>query len=476
MELDFEQAEEIGLKYVRDMLEPVSPYGVKRLRAEEYGCSSCRKAELERELDNVELLLRAWRSDRDAVRALQQHLAALKDLGATLERCAFGPLSEVELFELTAFCLRMKQLIPAAEALPGYGRMEGTRFSPVDGALAVLDPGGSGRLSFYIEDARSPGLLRARTEKREAERLLRRPEADAETLSARRLAAVSAEESALASIRAEMSTALRPHLAALQQNAAAAGRLDAAIAKAILASRFPSCRPALGGDTLSLAGAVNPRIAAALEARGRGFTPIDVTLPRGVTVLTGANMGGKSVAIQTVVLNLCLALSGCYVFCTRAEIPLFERVELINRDFSSAVGGLSSFGGEILRFREAAGRLDAGGLSFIAMDEFARGPNADEGAAIARGVVKYLGDKNAVTLLATHYDGAAAFAARHYQVRGLRSLADAPLAGGAGDALRAIENAMDYGLVPVGPGAPCPRDALRICRILGMPEEILEQL
>ena len=32
---------------------------------------------------------------------------------------------------------------------------------------------------------------------------------------------------------------------------------------------------------------------------------------------------------------------------------------------------------------------------------------------------------------------------------------------------------MDYGLIEVKPGTECPRDALAICRLLGLPEEIL---
>ncbi|MBR1659085.1 MAG: hypothetical protein IJ705_02045 [Oscillospiraceae bacterium] len=478
MELSFEQREDIGLKYVFDLLEPVSPYGLKRLRGEGFYGPGDREA-LERELDNVGLLLTALKRDRDGVEALRHELSCLKDLGGTLTHCEDGPLSEVELFELTGFCLRMRRLIPMAEALPGYDRLEGIRFAPIEGALEILDPARSGRLSFFVEDARSPELLRARTEKRETEKLLRRPGADREALTARRLAAVREEERALVAIHGEMSAALRPLLPALRQDAEAAGRLDAAIAKALLSTRCRSCRPEVGGDTLRLSGAVNPRIADALEARGRRFTPIDVEMPRGVTVLTGANMGGKSVAIKTITLNLCLALLGCYVFCEGAEVPLFDRIELINRDFSNAEGGLSSFGGEILRFNEALAGMDRGGLSFIAMDEFARGTNAIEGAAIARGVVRYLAGKNAVTILATHYDGTAEFSARHYQVRGLRELREK---GGEeapslpADALRSIENAMDYGLIPVAPGAECPRDALRICRILGMKPEILEEI
>ncbi len=163
------------------------------------------------------------------------------------------------------------------------------------------------------------------------------------------------------------------------------------------------------------------------------------------------------------------------MFCREAKIPLFDRVELINRDFSDAGRGLSSFGGEILSFNEAAERFSEGGLSLNIMDEFARGTNAKEGALIARGAVRYLSGQPAVTLFASHYDGAAELAAKHYQVKGLERL-QAPSAPAQGkDGLRRIENAMDYGLIPVEPGTECPRDAIAICRLLGLPEEILKE-
>ena len=474
--LSYEQAEDLGLKYVRDLLEPVCPYGVKRLRAEGFYSPGRREA-LERELDNVSLLKDELERDGGAVSDLRHGLSALKDLSGTLSAADERPLSEVELYELSALCLRLRALIPRAEALPGYERLDGIRFLPVDAPLAVLDPSGSGRLSFYVEDARTPALFSARERKREAERLLRAGDGERSSLLARRQDAVRAEEDALAEIYAEMSEALRPHLPALRADVEAAGRLDAAISKALLAHRFGCCRPAVGGDTLRMTDAVHPQIAAALSERGRRFTPITVELRRGVTVLTGANMGGKSVAMKTVVLNAALALGGCFVFCAEAQVPLFDRLELINRDFSDAREGLSSFGGEILRFNAAAEHLRAGDFSFIAMDEFARGTNAREGAAIARGAVKYLARQNAVTLLATHYDGTAEYAVRHYQVKGLRRLdGAAEPSGTATDRLRAIETAMDYGLIPVERGAECPQDALRICRLLGLEPEILDAI
>ncbi|MBO4873356.1 MAG: hypothetical protein J5496_08075 [Lachnospiraceae bacterium] len=493
MELSFGQKEELGYKYVWDLLEPVCPYGVKRLNSEGFYGPDQRE-ELEKEQDNVGFLLEALQSDGFRLLALRESLQGLKDLSGSFLRCESETLSEVELFELTALCRRLEALRQKAEALPVSQKLTDIRFVPLDGALKVLDPSGGARPSFYVEDARSEALRAAREAKRSAELALRTTASgpEREHLLAGRQEAAKAEEEALCAIYKEMSEALRPHLPALRENTAAAGRLDACLAKAMLARRFGCVRPGIGGEELILRDAVHPLVAAALEERKRAFTPISLSMPKGVTVLTGANMGGKSVAVKTVVLNLALALSGFFVFAKAAKVPLFDRLELINKDLSDAARGLSSFGGEILRFNEAAEHLKEGGLSFIAMDEFARGTNAREGAAIARGTVKYLSDKNAVTLLATHYDGAAQFAAKHYQVKGLKKLSSAEISSPASenhgenqgygsfpahglDALRRIENAMDYGLIPVETEAACPQDALTISRLLGLPEEILAE-
>ena len=77
--LSYEQSEDLGLKYVRDLLEPVCPYGVRRLRAEGF-YDAARRDALERELDNVALLCAALEADERAVLDLRHALSALKDL------------------------------------------------------------------------------------------------------------------------------------------------------------------------------------------------------------------------------------------------------------------------------------------------------------------------------------------------------------------------------------------------------------
>ena len=511
--LSLEEKKEIGYQYVRDLLEPVSPYGIKRLREEGFYAPD-RKKDLERELDIISLLKKALKSDRTVLTDLRQKMAGLKDLSATFSRCLEGfVLTEVELFELSSFCARINDMVRLTQCLSAYGDPEGIRFVSMEEAFRILQPDGKNRIGFFIEDSRTAELQEARTRKRELERQLR-TQADSDPLNMikpkspdrgdsvlhQRQEAAAAEEKALAAIYADLSNALCPFMPLFMENAAAAGRLDAGLAKAILAERFDCIRPMIGGNEMILLDAVHPQVAAALEAEDRSFSPVTIRMPKGVTVLTGANMGGKSVALRTVVLNAALALSGCFVFCREASIPVFDRIDLISRDLSDMEIGLSSFGAEIIRFNEAAARIPDDGLSLIAMDEFARGTNAGEGAAIVRSAVKYLSGKNAVTLLTTHYDGAADFAGKHYQVKGLRKQdtkqsgedhriidADAEdrsdhkqtgLMNGnsSAEVLRRIGNAMDYGLIEVPAGTECPRDAVRICRMLGLPRKMLEEI
>ena len=55
---------------------------------------------------------------------------------------------------------------------------------------------------------------------------------------------------------------------------------------------------------------------------------------QGVTVLTGANMGGKSVALRTIFLNLYLAQCGFYPYGEKVCFPVFDYMTFIAEEYA----------------------------------------------------------------------------------------------------------------------------------------------
>ena len=137
----------------------------------------------------------------------------------------------------------------------------------------------------------------------------------------------------------------RKMLAELAVNDKAAFTALTEMAKAKLALRYHCVRPALSTDkTISLKGVSHPQVAEELAERGEQFTALELELGPGCTVITGANMGGKTVSLRSTVLSLLLCQCGFFVFGQSARLPMFDRVELILADCGPGAGGLSSFG------------------------------------------------------------------------------------------------------------------------------------
>ena len=224
---------------------------------------------------------------------------------------------------------------------------------------------------------------------------------------------------------------------------------------------------------------VNPEIVDLLDEQGRRFVPVSIALERGATVITGANMGGKSVAMKTVALNALLFQAGFLVCAKEARMPLFHSVKMLFDDLQSIQSGLSGFGSEIVEFQKTLRQVKEG-YSLFLLDEFARGTNPDEGAIIVQAVTKYLNDINAISVLTTHYDKVAEFARLHYQIIGLRDIdpeqIKKEMAATTESGVAVIARHMNYGLYRVVGKESCPRDALNICRMLSLEPEILKKI
>ncbi|MBQ1242338.1 MAG: DNA mismatch repair protein MutS [Oscillospiraceae bacterium] len=479
IDLTFAQKENIGFQYVLDALRPSSPYGEERVR-ELRAFERSEKDELLRQLGNVQRMLDGEDTCKTALNKMLRVFMTVKHLRATVKKCAEASLDEIELFTLKVFLLKSAEILPLWQEVQSVLQLDGVSFEDTTAALDLLDPEGNRVASFFISDNHSPLLRSLRKEKRALEEEIRRlaPGEEKEEKQAKRARVAAEEELEEMRIRKELSFALRPYLDAMAHNMDAIGEIDFTVEKARVARRYGGVMPVFTESSLEMTDMVNPKLSDLLKDRKKSFTPVSLALEKGATVITGANMGGKSVAMKTVALNVLLAHCGFFPFAKAASLPLFDSMYIVSEDLESVDRGLSSFGGEIVRFNEVLRRLE-GEFAFVLLDEFARGTNPDEGAAIVQSVTQYLQQQNAISVFATHYDGVVQYAGAHYQVIGLKELdVDAlkrEMAGLTGDVgVTLIGRHMNYGLYRVEGKADCPRDALNICRLLGMKNEIVD--
>ena len=472
--IDRELCRTTGLQYILDALEPLTPFGEALCRRPELYTD---EAALRTELRRVRTLM-----EYDGLAALTEAMSrpmmCMKDLRGSLGRCAEGgTLSLLELFELKGLLLALSEIVPVYRA---HVALEGLAFSDSEGALDLLDPRGERRRSFTIEDAATPAMFDIRRRKRTVEAELYKTQDDAKRSELRleRERVCAAEDAEERAICASLSAGLSPYCAALAADCETVGRLDLLLRKAAMGKRWGAVTPELREGDIVFEGMTNPAIVASVAAHGGHFVPVSITLSRGAAVITGANMGGKTVALKTLALNVLLAMAG-YPVCARSgALPMVGALLFLSGDAEKTERGLSSFGGEVVRLRDAL--REHRDDSLLLLDEPARGTNPDEGAAIVRGMVAYLNAQRGFTVVATHYDGVAAHAGRHYRIVGLRDMDAAQvrreLDASALPGPEIIARHMDYGLYPCRPEDACPREALDICRLLGMPEDVMERI
>ena len=476
MKLSFDKKCEIGFQYVLDLLEPCSCYGSEYIRTlAPY--TSAQRGELVRELDNIQRIISVYEDKKSVITKLEYSFMHLKDVRPIINRCRNTSLNEVELFEVKRFLLTFRDIYPAFCELKDAAGTEGLEVRELAQALEIVDPDKTGVPSFYISETCSPKLREIRKEKKNIELLIRSKNGNMDELMIARTKIAAKEEEEELAVKARMSESLRVYLDDMLFDVETIRALDVILAKAKLAIDRNCCKPTIGEDSFILEDMVNPKIGDNLIEKGKTFTPVSISVQRGATVITGANMGGKSVALKTTALNILLALCGIFPFAKSAEIVLLDDIYIISEDLESIDRGLSSFGGEILEFNNVVRKLDS--CSMVVLDEFARGTNPDEGAAIVKAATKWLQGKSSFTLLSTHYDGVAEHAGAHYQVIGLKNIDFASLKSELScieterSADRIAEH-MDYGLYRVLEKQDCPRDALNICRLLDLEPEIVE--
>lgn len=476
--LSDDQREKIGFKYIMDKLEVITPFGKDEKRALK-PFDKEEKALLLLQLENLNNIVKAYRDNKESFDNIINHFRKIKDIRGSLRKCLeLLTLDDVEFFEIKGFCMTIKKIINL------YAGMDlgiiNIQFSSMQEVIDLLSPEGDGSPTFYIYDKYSEKLKEARIKKRAIEnQIYLFKDADKlQQMKSKRLEFVIEEENEELVIRKRLTEKLNGHAKDIFNNIDALGKLDLIIAKVLLAIQYRAVKPRFTDNySICFKGAFNPEVEESLQKKDKSFTPINLEFKSGTTIITGSNMGGKSIALKTMLLNLLLASMGFFVFAETAKLPMLDFIFYLSGDNQSTVHGLSTFGEEILSLKEVLDYVKSD-CGFAALDEFARSTNPKEGNYFVKSLCRYLNNFSSFSLVATHYDGIVDDTMIHYEVKGLKDIKldqiIEQLKQRNRDCLELLQELMDYRFEKVAFDKEVPKEALNISILLGLNKELVD--
>jgi len=437
VDFDFETREHVGINAYLGHLAPASPYGREAL-AEAAPYTSADK--LLEELDNIAVMM----EKRELFPAMRGILGQMKNIDRSLSKPEEYVFEHIEIFEIRKLLFLLEKL---RAVLSGIS-LAGISIPDFASALEVLDPDGKRSPGYYIGGPQWPELESARRRKALA------------VNEDERLAAWQDEDREEERVRRIISEKLHPMCGDILNTAHAAGKIDLLCEKARVAEELGCVKPQIS-EKISFKAMRNPRFFKSAEE----FTPLDIDLLPGSTVITGANMGGKSVALSTAALCCWLSQSGFYPPAAAAEFVMLDGFHML-WDRGTKSSNLSSFAGEMHALDKMV-KAASCGRHLILADELARGTNPAEGAKIAAGATAYLNTLDSFSVITTHYDNVAPEANAHYRASSVRKYAEN---------CTSPEQLFSYGLFKCAPDESCPRDALTICEFLKVDERIMSYI
>ncbi|MGI6660603.1 MAG: endonuclease MutS2 [Bacillota bacterium] len=179
----------------------------------------------------------------------------------------------------------------------------------------------------------------------------------------------------------------------------ALAEFDLGVAKARLAHKWNGCFPTLTDRfTVSLVKAWHPLL------KGNPV-PLDIHLDEAgvrTVVVTGPNMGGKTVSLKTCGLLVAMALAGMPCPCDpKTQIGDIKAILCDIGDEQSIEENLSTFSAHITNIKQILAVSGRGKLVLI--DELAAGTDPREGAALAQAILEKLHESGALCVVTSHY-------------------------------------------------------------------------
>lgn len=524
---------ETGLDYVISGINLNTPFG-KKIIQEKRPFFPGEEEALRKELDKIEDLMALAETQKRLIDILQETFMEMKDCSFTIERSKSATLTVVEIFEVKSLLLQMKKVreLFADTSLPEEFQLEDTV-----ALLDVLDPRGDRLNTFYIYDEFSPVLGDFRRRRTEIERIIRKEnKAKRQELKERyginltpkfELTVQKSNDESIKMIREipdleqseedymqvvftlkkteqvyrllgemedlnqqieeeedkvreTLSKTISHYEEPLLENCRRLGELDICLSKALYAKKHRCVKPEIVEEhVIRFEEGRHLKVEDVLLSKGKSYCPVSIRLEDGVTCITGANMGGKTVSLKLVGLIALLTQYGFFVPADRAVVGLSNYMQILIGDSQSVERGLSSFGSEMEELKEILDNSKDRALLLI--DEIASGTNPVEGLALTRSLVDYLKKRAYISLITTHYETVTEDEeVNNMQVTGLANvdftLLDREIRyANRRERIDIISKYMDYRLQRVEHQSGISKDALNIAKMLGIGSDIIER-
>jgi len=416
------------------------------------------KEEIEKELDYIETIQKYMLdpSSNDAILAICRKLVQIKDIRGTIKRLQNRyTLDDIELFELKSFSIYIAEI----SLILRTNNIKTDKISDLEDVIAILDPDKTRIPQFYIYNSYSADLKTIRDKMKQLKRTPGYDESEYEELFSENILLEDR-------IRDGLSTRLNEYTDDIFHAIISVAHLDIIIAKARQAIHLGFCRPVISGNEFSYSGIYNPEVKEALAQNGKEFQAIDICFGNNTTLITGANMSGKTVILRTVALAQTLFQFGFFVPAASAQIPVIDDILLSIDEKQDELKGLSSFAAEMLQIDRIIKKIKNNSNILILIDEPARTTNPIEGMAIVNALIELLSMYKAPSLVTTHYSGISS-AGRKLRVKGFvendpNNKLD----------INNIDKYINYSLIEEDV-ENVPYDALRVSRLLGVDNNLL---
>ena len=375
-----------GLRFIFDSLNIYSGYARRRLLEREMYLCKEEIADAYSKLREFYKLFFEEGANRALADGIRAKFCDLKEISGTLGRLASGAvLDDIELFEIKALIL-LSQEVGGLASAAGLKVLEQEN---LDKELEILDPDALKIRAFYIYDAYSKELaalrvrLRSADEERRQELELKERELEFE-------------------VRKRLCALLRPSAERLRSNMERLADMDILFAQAEQMREMHLVLPIISDSGKSCyKGLFHPQVK---SIKGDEFVPVDIEFDHKPVIITGANMGGKTVTLMMCALAQYLFQFGFGIPAESACIAPVERVFVTMGDGQSMEGGFSSFAAEMLSVNSVIKAAQRGCRLLALIDEPARTTNPVEGRALVEGMLELLSGYSISLVISTHYN------------------------------------------------------------------------